>query len=559
MTNNPCTKFQDDDIYEVFECPEFSTFKYNFIEQYAQHNCVLADIDMVFREKFEGDAFLSTVESLTGSSLIRGAYKKAMCHIMFINYRNRHFNVPVHRESKLKSAWKYVRAVAQFAVYPLWIVYKIGIPSLHKKPKQTYQCGFRVSCCDWSFRNKCRSFDFLIDKNLLSKENVIFCIEEPISSEYRAAIDERGYDSVQIREILKNADISFLYREFLKKQFPAWLKLLIRSPLKPPYMLSLTLEILYKSLLWSKFFEDYHVGHYVVFNDDLPADIIRYIHADRSHTRTWFYIHSCSTNDFLTPPGMDDVLDTLYAFYATHHLVVWGRKMENYYRKHPHFIQCFDRFGCLFSEQVREARERPDTNTPRQKLLMKCHPKKIIGVFDTSFTETCPLGFEDMIRFVSGLLQLLEDFPDIGIIFKNKNSLKLLSEYVPQILPHYQKLQDHPRVYFTDADNTDPTECLAAADLVISAPFTSSSIEAIGAKIPALYYDASNRFPGCYYDRIPRFVAHNYAELKDFVNYWLIFCPPAEFEVYLNSYFKGELHEDFDAKAISRLREQLAS
>lgn len=323
-------------------------------------------------------------------------------------------------------------------------------------------------------------------------------------------------------------------------------------------MLTLTLEIMYKSLLWSKFLEDFRIQHYVVFNDDLPADIVRYIHCDQNNTQTWFYMHSCGTNDYFTPPGREDVLDTLWAFYATHHFVIWGRKMENYYKKHPNYIKNFDRFGSLWSELIRCAQERLTSNVPRIKINEKCSPQKIIGVFDTSFTETCPLSYKDMVLFVEGLLQLLDDFPDIGIIFKNKVSLKFLSEHVPQIIPYYQKLKDHPHCYFPDVENTDPAEFAAASDLVISAPFTSPSIEALGAGIKAIYYDASNRFPGCYFDRFPRFVAHNYDELKDYVEYWLYKTTPGEFEMFLNTHIKGEIHEHLDGKAITRFRQQLS-
>jgi polysaccharide biosynthesis PFTS motif protein len=558
MMRSQCNQALYENLLESEGVKEFSTFDYDFIDQYAQHNKVLSDIKLIYENEFGNDPFIEKIESLVGSSVIRGSYKKAMCHILFENYRNRFFNIPKTPVPFWKATYNKIKSVAQFVVYPLWILYQIGLPSFRKKATKSYQCGIRVSCCDCSFKNKYRSFDFLIDNNEITAENVLFCIEEPISQEYQNAIDSRGYHSVHLREVLKGSDISFIYRVFLKKQFPVWLNLLLRSLTKPPFMLILTLEIMYKSLLWSKLLEDYHVQHYVVFNDDLPADIVRYIHCNQNNTQTWFYIHSCNTNDFLTPLGREDVMDTLYAFYATHHLVVWGRKMENYYKKHPNYVKNFDLFGCLWSELIRSAQERPASNAPRIKINEKCSPKKIIGVFDTSFTETCPLSYKDMILFVEGLLQLLDDFPDVGIIFKNKNSLKLLSEHVPHIIPYYQKLRDHPHCYFPDVENTDPTECVAASDLIISAPFTSSSIEALGAGIKAIYYDASHRFPGCYYDRFPRFVAHNYDELKDFVEYWLYGNTLEEFEMFLNTHIKEEIHEYVDGKAITRFRQQLS-
>jgi polysaccharide biosynthesis PFTS motif protein len=553
-----CNKAPDEDLQESGEVQEFSTFDYNYIDQYAQQNKVLSNIESIYENEFCNDTFIGKIESLVGSPVIRGSYKRAICYILFRNYRNRFFNIPKIPVPFWKAGYKKVKSVSQFALYPLWILYQIGVPSFRKKTPQSYQCGIRVGCCDWSFKNTYKSFDFLIDNRELTAENVLFCIEEPISQEYQDAIDSRGYHSVRLREVLKGADISFIYRVFLKKQVPVWLHLLFGSFKKQPFMLPLTLEIMYKSLIWSKLLEEYHIRHYVVFNDYLTADTVRYIHCDQNDTQTWCYIHSSSTNDLITPPGEEEVIDIQFAFYATHHLVVWGRKMENYYKKHPNYIKNFDLSGCMTSELIRNALEPPASNIPRTKINEKCSPKKIIGVFDTSFTEICPLNYRDMARFVEGLLQLLDDFPEVGIIFKDKKSVEWLSEYVPQIIPYYQKLRDHPRCYFPDVENTDPTECIAASDLIISAPFTSPSIEALGAGIKAMYYDASDKFPGCYYDRIPRFVAHNYDELKDFVEYWLYGTTAEEFELFMNTHIKGEIHEHLDGKAVTRFRQQLS-
>lgn len=496
-----------------------------------------------------------------GSPLIFQAYKKIMCIKEFYSFEM----------TFLKSSLDKLKSIGMVWVYPLWILTQIGFPHFHNKQYTNYKLGIMVGGASWSLNNRYRTVDFLLNGDTLNKENTLFCIEEPISQTYKDVLTCKGYTYIELRKILKGAEIGFIYKNLIKKQLPVWLSLITRSPFLPAYITRLTLEILYKSALWEMFLQKHSLDHYISYNEYLPADVVRYIYFNRAGIETWCYQYSNSTDDFITPPGEDDILNPHYSYWAYHHLVVWGEKMENYYRKHPGFIQHFDSLGCLWSEHVRISKENPALNTVLNGAKHKFQGlgvEKIIGVFDTSFTdldtpftEACPITYKDMIPFVDGLLQLLESNPHIGVIFKNKFTKNYLQQYVPQIVPIYQQLKDHPRCYFPYGEATvygDPTECIAASDLVISAPFTSSCIEAFGASKKAIYYDATHKFPGCYYDRIPKFVAHNYGELKDYVDYWLYKNTTEEFEQFLRDYIEGELEEYIDGKAITRFREKLS-
>ena len=144
-----------------------------------------------------------------------------------------------------------------------------------------------------------------------------------------------------------------------------------------------------------------------------------------------------------------------------------------------------------------------------------------------------------------------------GIIFKNKRSLKFLSIKNPGIIEIYEKIRNHSRCYLADELNSDPSETIAASDLVISASFTSPTIEALCSKKKAIYYAPNNKFRGTYYDQIPHFVAHNYGELKEMVDYWLNEMSDMEFNFLLNRYVLGELDPYLDGKAITRFRDKL--
>lgn len=532
----------------------------DYLARSKRHNQILSGIEAKYQRSFGNTPLLKAVELAVGSPIISQAYKKIMCIKEFYSFES----IP------LKSSMDKLKSIGLAGVYPIWILAQIGFPTLHKKQCTKYKLGVMVGCASWSLNNKYRTVDFLLEGVDLNKENTLFCIEEPISQSYKDVLTSKGYTQIELRKLLKNAEMGFIYTNIIKKQLSAWLSLLLKSPFIPAHITRLTLEILYKSALWEMFLQKYSLDHYVSYNEYLPADVVRYIYFNRAGIETWCYQYSNSTDDFITPPGEDDILNPHYSYWAYHHLVVWGKKMEKYYCKHPGQIQHFDSLGCLWSEHVRISKEYPSQNsvlTGAKQKFLGLGVEKIIGVFDTSFTdldtsftEACPITYKDMISFVDGLLQLLNTHPTIGIIFKNKFTKNYLQKHVSQIVPIYQQLKEHPRCYFPYGEDNvygDPTECVAASDLVISAPFTSSCIEALGAGTKAIYYDATNKFPGCYYDRIPKFVAHNYGALKDYVVYWLYKNTPEEFEMFLHNYVEGELEEHIDGKAITRFREKL--
>jgi len=189
---------------------------------------------------------------------------------------------------------------------------------------------------------------------------------------------------------------------------------------------------------------------------------------------------------------------------------------------------------------------------------MKIMPGRIIAVYDTTFGEKVALQPSDIALFIEGILKLLEDNPQIGVIFKEKNPFEEVLSRNPETAPIYEKLRTHERCYAT-GNIGDAAEAIAASDLIVSACFTSCTVEALGARRKAIYFDATNRFKGYYYDHFPRLVAHGYDELRKLVQYWLYDITPDEFDNYLETYVKGELDAYVDGRAITRFRELLRS
>ena len=585
--------------------------KYADMDLYVQYNffrTALEEVEKIFYEELGNSKVIQLMKNFIGSDAIEDAYKKSLaptlydlhrlnlfleiksqetgigekdiifypgvtyCDTKNINSLNLDFmkkyyaNVSFLGKISIEiyHLIKKIMVLGILLVFPFWILTKIGIPSLNKRERIIFRYGIRVGSGDWSLNNKYRTFDFLLDGENINHENTVFCVEEKISEQYKEKISDKNYKTIDIRNDLRNINMNFFITIFLKKFFPVYLSSLVNSLSEHIFIIKLTPEILYRYLVWEAFSEQYSIKHYVSYNEYLPSDIIRNVVLEKQGIKTWCYAHSCNNLDLITPKKFKELLVTHYAYYYYDNFVVWGNKMANHYRDHPTNIKNFLILGCLWSEHIMDVKEKNLGNetlfNAREKFAKNgiISPQKVIGVFDTSAEDITPLHKEDMIIFINSVLRLLNECPDVVIIFKNKKSLKYILRVEPDLAPFYNKIRDHPRCFLTDELYADPSEVIAASDLIISAPFTSPTIEALGARIKAFYYDPTNRFSGCYYDYIPNFVAHNFRDLITFVNYWLYKISEEDHNIFIDTYVKEELDRYADGRAITRFRELLA-
>lgn len=580
--------------------------KNGFNKHYELNTIVLQDVEKIYREDLKENKTILLLEKLVGNEFIDNSYKKGLAFTLFELYRmNLHLEI-LTNEMKItkeniyfypgktfvelgslpfiknyikntflakfpffgkivfslfynvnKSKW-----ILTYCAFPFWVLLSIGIPSLKKSSNVKYDIGIRVGDSDWALGNKYRTFDFLIDNKYIKSENTIFCIEEKISDAYKRRILEKNYHFIEIRKILKNIDISYIRIIIFGRFFPVYLRCLTKSFFENIYVMIMTAKLFHKYLLWSAFSLEYRLNHYVTYDEYLPEDILRNILLEKKGIKTWKYAHSTASPDYYEPLG-SNFLVLIFSFYYYDTFIVWGKKMELFYKKHPNNIKNFEKLGCLWAEQVRFSLERKQKNDVLNVALKKFSenkkfiPEKIIGVFDNTAGGDAPLSDDDLINFFEAILTLLADYPTFGAIIKNKFSLKLLYVINPGLIEIYEKIRTHPRCYLVNELYSDPTETIAASDLVISVSFTSPTIEALCSKKKAIYYAPNDKYRGCYYDKIPHFVAHNYGDLKKMVNFWLDGMSDLEFNSLLNRYVLGEIDQYLDGKAITRFKEKL--
>jgi polysaccharide biosynthesis PFTS motif protein len=183
---------------------------------------------------------------------------------------------------------------------------------------------------------------------------------------------------------------------------------------------------------------------------------------------------------------------------------------------------------------------------------------KIVGVFDSTYSNDSLTTYDDGVEFLHGIERLLEEHSDIYVVWKEKKSRRdFVRRESRKLADLYGQLSRHPRCYFPGFE-ASPSEVIALSDLVISFPFTSTTVEAVCAGRRGMYYDAPGKFVGAYYDRIPGFVAHGYQQLSVLVRDLLYKMDEDDYRQFLQRHIREHLDPFLDGRALSRFRALLA-
>ncbi|NPE27398.1 polysaccharide biosynthesis PFTS motif protein [Methanococcoides sp. SA1] len=576
---------------------KFESNNFDLNMRYESHDFAFDNIDDVYNEEFENDKLISQMEKFIGSKIVHTVYKRELIErlqkqydvllrlilldkqqnyekINFVpseNFKYDRFSLEELSSniatpfwaSKLNIIFSSIQKISfLFALlsFPfLILILKTRKIKLRLDDTKKYQLGLRVYNNDWAFQHKYRRIDFLLDGKKLNKDNTLFCIETDISDEYMNEFIQNKYNVVEIRKILREVDIGFIIDQILKKMIPCCIQSTFSALRSRPSVILTSMGILLKYVEWSYFMKKYEINNYVVYNHFEKYHIARNIVLSKHNIKTWYYLHSIHYVDlFKTTKDDSTMLECDFTYLYYENLVLWGTKTIGPHKNIPNQINNFMTIGSLWSELVLMAEQRlkeyGDTDIPFEHLRTNC--KYIIGLFDTTFGENAILTQDDMICFLNNIYRLLEENDEIGVVFKEKWIWEEIKAKGENISNAYKQLSSHERCYSIGGKG-DTAEVIAISDIVISACFTSTTVEALGTGKKAIYFDASDRFRDTYYDKLPKMVAHGYKELNEYVNYWLNEVDDNLFKNYLNMYVIDEIDAYADGKAITRFRELL--
>ncbi len=437
-----------------------------------------------------------------------------------------------------------------------------------------YQYAILVRSPDYQFKFKNRTVDFLLDGNKINKDNVIFILSNP-------AITHDNLDEIKSKNlnVIDCSTQSKLFHSLAKKEILHLLKRTLPYIVKHIFLGLFENSILLKAnntllqvfFQWSLILSKINIKHLITFNDEGIDHIGRNILLNKTGAKTWYYAHSGSSPYMTITPNINiaNRRHWFWSFLYYDYYVAWNDKMIEYYKLHPQKINNYLSIGCIWSQSIVDILEGRVISNLKQAGFIKYEMDKFrtLAFFDSSYLPNSISTLEDGVTFYQCLLKLLEEFPDILAIVKEKKAeetvLKVYENFggtsdifYEQYQPALAELRKHPRCCVTGYKG-DPSEVIAMSDLTITYAFSSSTLEALCAGKKAIFFDTSNRWRGCRYDKIPNLVAHNYDELKELIHYWLYEVTDKNFEDFLNTYVRDEIDLYSDGKAVTRFRQLL--
>lgn len=450
------------------------------------------------------------------------------------------------------------KILGRIIVFPGWCFLK-GIKFTVKKqilkPRQ-FKYAMTIVSPTRQFANTIQTVDFMIDGNVIKKEDVIFHSYSKLSKNEQEYLAKRQLEYFDDNE-------TFISFSEIKRIVPEYLQLIFAILKENSTTLNTSLKSIYFYVIWESLVCHMKIDNYVTHSIYEIKSIFRNIVLEAHGCTTYQFMDSTNFGYFFTNTKSKEKKSFLLGFLYGEYLITWNDEIINFLK----FIHCrfkhYINLGCFWSEHIRMISE-GKMESPFSKSLESAGYQPgmmVISVFDSTASDDCHTTYSDAINFLQDIYLLMQDIPEAFFIFKEKNLRsyhKVMSSKYKEINALYEKLDNFPRCFMA-GKKANPSEIIAVSDLTISSPFTSTTFEAVSARKKAFWYDASGKFKQSYYDGMPGLVCHNYEELLNRVNELLFKTSNEEYGHYLDTHVKGKVESYLDGKAITRFRKLLVN
>ncbi len=429
--------------------------------------------------------------------------------------------------------------------FPFYIIFKIFGGVTLQKGKRIIQVGININLLGMFDKNY-HYYYYLIDPMYgIKKSDYVFIDER---NDGKAESLDDNYVNIFQRRALS---LQFII-DFFTRYVPTWILCSLLCLVQEPILIRSTRKALSDYVKWHSFFDNYSIGKYI--NILMPDTVTKTGIFHQHGTKTYLIYPDNYADDYHSGYDEKSPAHPYFAYMMYDYAIVYGDKIKRNLLKNRNMINSYLNNGVIHSQRICEIRTGACEKKISVSALFGSKPRKIIAIFDIAFVNWGHMHLDDAIRFAESILKLLDDNPDIAVIFKEKKDISQNSD----LFDVYKKIGEHPRgAYIRKTDNTNiySYDVIAVSDMVISACFTSTHAEALGSKTRSIYYDEKGDYIGdnYYFNQFPNMVAHNYDELLLLVQKWLYEVSDDDFESYLEKYVKGEIDEYLDQKAIYRL------
>ncbi|MBU4286785.1 MAG: hypothetical protein KKI12_01265 [Proteobacteria bacterium] len=474
-------------------------------------------------------------------------------------------------ESYDKLKW---RLVALFYIFPkIALLFLARLCAAKSSSKAHFKYAIPIDQIFQIKFNGKRSFDFLLDYEEINKKNTIFILNYAVDKDWLAEQKEKGYYFLNTKNNFNIHQMTkfHLSGKLLRLTFMSLVKMLFASTSHVPFLICFVygMNIFIK---WNIIFNQISAENYVYTNQEGVAQILINILVAKHGGATWNYssfigggLLYSRDNDF------NDCRHILWAFLNSDHFLAVNRDVVKYYRLHHQKIRNYHIIGNIYSEMVRE--EMGKIN--KKEFIIQYYHRhfannmKIVVYLDTTFVDDDNVftSYDDAIASYQDMLRLLDEREELLMIVKpSKNEDFFISplrqwsspEKGKIIIGLWESLKTHERVYWAGHAGDLP-KIMAISDLVITHCMSSPTVEALGARKKAFWYESGDKHRGLAYDKIPQLVIHGYHDLKKRIEYLLYEINDDEYDEYLNKNIKSKIEYQLDGLALTRFRKLICA
>jgi len=587
---------------------------------YQESKCcgeALDNVDKVWNHLIGGRTLVKDVKTLFQNPIVETAYKKELAgvlseyyhvehhlseservlekneRIVFVPYLFKQYRRLVERsgafcqDNSQVEIWGDVLGVghlSQLACKLKWWIVTIGLGGVYscklimanRRPIALREYEYAIALTNPVAQFRTKPVDFLLDGVDIRADNTVFLLLNPlISASHVATLVSKGlhvFDATA--RFGPSPNSSWNHRFAMAKEgMKLSLKILFLGLLDPAAFARVHAVLLHVYFRWSFVLNQITFKNFVAFNDEGLDQIGRNTLLNNNGSSTWYYAHSNSLA-YLVVPQRGNIRDWRHSFWAylnQDHLVSWSQEMADYYALHPQSIRRYESVGCLWSQLVVDIIEGRISTDVRERVFnnLDLGQYQVVSFFDAAYRPDSLSPMEDGVAFYRGALKLLEEFPKILVIVKQKRAAETLwnlwdslggeaDVFYQGYLPVLEALKAHPRCRVVGHE-ADPSEVIAISNLVVTYAFSSPTVEALGARKKGIFFDPSGRYRGYPYDAIPDLMAHDYGEMKSLVRKLLYETSEQEYDTFLDSHVKGRIDPYLDGKAITRFRRLLSA
>ena len=366
-------------------------------------------------------------------------------------------------------------------------------------------------------RDNGRGPDFLVDGKVIRRETVVYF---PIYQFPPAALKEIKLRIENIHEL------PAVGRFFSNPA--AWFGLAVRSIMSLWRLnsdpIQVSSNLMFHFFVWNNAMQSLRLKHFITHCDFSISHMGRNIALEQAGVTTWYFSHSMNSGNNLTGYIPECRMRHPYWTYLDYdHFVTWHQALSDYFLEHEGSFRNAHVVGCLWGDGALFPNRRETRLT--EPLREAAKGRALIAVFDTTYSRNVTINYEEGIAFADHLLQLAESNPGLFFAFKEKKGReihKILDpDNGPKLMSLYDRMAQNRNFMFLD-NNTNASELIQAAELVISFPFTSTTFEALSMRKPALWHDPLGYYRHNLYERVPGIVTHSYEELNERVRQLMV-------------------------------------